>query len=163
MRISDWSSDVCSSDLLYLYGNNIGCKGAEYIAKLIKFNKFLVTLDLCYNNIGDKGVEYIAKSLKTNKSLTTLNLCSNNINEKGAEYIIDALKFSSSRLINLYLYKNNINDRKIKNINQLLKSNKINREKIKNERVEEKIYFVAITHGLHWQFQFLEVFDEFIY
>src|SRR3546814_6046604 len=28
MRISDWSSDVCSSDLAYSYDEEIGCVGA---------------------------------------------------------------------------------------------------------------------------------------
>jgi hypothetical protein len=55
--------------------NNIGNKGAQYIAEGIKFNVALKTLSLANNNIGKKGAE----AFKDNKTLTTLELGGNKI------------------------------------------------------------------------------------
>ena len=81
----------------YIIGNNqIGDKGAEFIAAALKENKTLTTLYICnntryikniqlisdyyiiaYNQIGDKGAEFIAAALKENKTLTELRIGNN--------------------------------------------------------------------------------------
>ena len=64
-------------------------------------NKYLTHLNLYRNNIGEKGAEYLAESLKNNKFITILNLDFNNIGNKGTRYIVESLKIREAK--NLYL------------------------------------------------------------
>ena len=51
-------------------GNNIGNEGAHYLAKALKTNTSLTTLDLSCNNIGDEGVRALAEALEKIKILS---------------------------------------------------------------------------------------------
>ncbi|CAF4242109.1 unnamed protein product, partial [Adineta steineri] len=51
---------------LHLPNNEIGQKGAQHLADLLKNNTTLTTLDLYYNQIGDKGAQHVADLLKNN-------------------------------------------------------------------------------------------------
>lgn len=71
-------------DTLILSGNELGNTGAHYIAKLIRFNTTLSTLD-CHNcdltQSGDvnDGVIQIANSLKINTRLCNLDISGNHL------------------------------------------------------------------------------------
>src|SRR3546814_4957223 len=43
MRISDWSSDVCSSDLLYAYCNSTGTPHMLRVSKIIDYGTLVLT------------------------------------------------------------------------------------------------------------------------
>jgi len=86
-NVSD--EDKCEVDLFY---NDIGADGATHIANALKDANSVVThLDLCCNNIGDKGAEAIASMLRTNRTLKSLKLALNNIGNVGGIAICKAL------------------------------------------------------------------------
>ncbi|CAF1540164.1 unnamed protein product [Didymodactylos carnosus] len=69
---------------------------AQVLAKALKVNKTLTTLDLGGNQISARGGEALAEALKVNKTLTTLNLRSNQISARGDEALVEAMKLNKS-------------------------------------------------------------------
>ena len=53
-----------------LDGNEIGAKGAKYVAEALKANTSLTEITLDDNDIGAEGAKYVAEALKVNTSLT---------------------------------------------------------------------------------------------
>lgn len=123
---------------LYLGNNNIGEIGLGYLASALKINTSLNSLDIWDNKIGNKGAEYLATVLKINTSLTSLTLYNNEINEKGAEYLTDALKTNSS-LTFLNLESNKIGEKGAEYLATMLKTNiYLTSLNITNNKIGEK-------------------------
>ncbi|CAF4231201.1 unnamed protein product [Rotaria sp. Silwood2] len=85
----------------------MGDEGAKYIAKNLKDNRTLKTLNLWYNQIKDQGAQYLADSLKSNNvatlTLTTLSLSYNEIGHQGAAYIANSLQFNTVICFLIYI------------------------------------------------------------
>ncbi|KAF9557117.1 hypothetical protein EC968_007796 [Mortierella alpina] len=81
---------------LNLWGNWLGDKEAQALSEALKTNSTLTTLGLRYNSIGDKGAQALSEALKTNCSLTTLHLTSNWFGDNGAQALSEALKTNST-------------------------------------------------------------------
>ncbi|KAG0041328.1 hypothetical protein BGZ89_007519, partial [Linnemannia elongata] len=79
-----------------LASGRIGGKEFGILAKALKTNSTLTTLDLQGNSIGDDGAKALAEALKTNSTLTTLNLYNNSIGDDGAKALAEALKTNST-------------------------------------------------------------------
>lgn len=72
--------------------NDIGCKGAEAIARALKKNATLLNLELSDNYIGDKGAAAFADSLHNNVTIQHLDLGSNSIEDAGEDALLKALE-----------------------------------------------------------------------
>ncbi|KFH70223.1 hypothetical protein MVEG_03074 [Podila verticillata NRRL 6337] len=59
--------------------NSIGVNGGQVLAKALKTNSVLSTLELSSNTIGENGGQALAEALKTNSTLATLSLAGNSI------------------------------------------------------------------------------------
>src|SRR3546814_11834598 len=64
MRISDWSSDVCSSDLGRQKGHTELYRGAEYVVDFLPKVKLEVVVD---DNLAERVVEAIASAAHTGR------------------------------------------------------------------------------------------------
>src|SRR3546814_5273605 len=64
MRISDWSSDVCSSDLGRQKGHTELYRGAEYVVDFLPKVKLEVVVD---DNLAERVVEAIASAAQTGR------------------------------------------------------------------------------------------------
>ena len=129
--------------ILVLSGNHIHDEGAIAIAKALKTNTTLHTLNLNRNNISNEGSIVIAKALETNTTLHTLHLCGNDIYNEGAIAIAKALKINTT-LHTLDLYYNNICDKgasSIENIEKALERNKV------LKRMKEMVYKTYLGFG----------------
>jgi len=78
---------LASSDCMFrsvsLRNNVLGEKSGELLAKALRKNKRLVSLDLWMNSIGDKGAVKIADALQGNDTLKSLILFFNGIRKEG--------------------------------------------------------------------------------
>ena len=82
-----------------LDGNEIGAKGAKYVAEALKANTSLTEIDLNLNNIGGEGAKYVAEALKVNTSLTTIGLYSNNIGAEGKQSLREVWKHNNGLFV----------------------------------------------------------------
>ncbi|WP_425364407.1 hypothetical protein [Candidatus Tisiphia endosymbiont of Mystacides longicornis] len=106
-----------------IYYNKIGDDGVQALAKTLKINHSLTTLDLYNSQIGDAGAQAIAEALKDNHSITTLYLHTNQIGDAGAQAVAEALKVNYT--INyLHIRSNQIGDAGAQAIAEALKVNK---------------------------------------
>ncbi len=71
-----------------MYGNGLESEGGEAIAKALKRNQTLTTLDLGDNHLGDVASTKIAEALKGTTSLTSLQMQPLNDLHPGASGII---------------------------------------------------------------------------
>ncbi|XP_067029168.1 protein NLRC3-like isoform X2 [Acropora muricata] len=94
---------------LNLRYNQIGYVGADALAKALEENSTLTSLDLSQNQIGDVGADALAKGLKENSTLTLLDLSGNKIRDLGADALAKGLK-ENSTLTSLDLSENQIGD-----------------------------------------------------
>ena len=62
------------------------------LAKGLKENSILTSLNLRFNKIGNDGDDALAKGLKENSTLTSLNLSDNDIGKVGADALAKGLK-----------------------------------------------------------------------
>ena len=83
---------------LDLNGNKIGDRGATEIARALLENCTLESLDVRYNGIRDRGAAALAKSIKenTNTALTDLMLDGNSLGDDGTYAIFDSLRRNST-------------------------------------------------------------------
>lgn len=65
-------------------------------------------LNLSHNNIGDKGAEHLAEVLKVKRTLTQLHLNDNRISDRGVQLLANALCDEKTNLTNLYLHNNRL-------------------------------------------------------
>ena len=91
---------------LEMYGNQITDVGAIKIAKSLKYNTTLLSLDLSDNNIGDAGAIALAEFLVSNTTLEYFSLAQNQISDIGFELICKALKVNKT-LLGLTIDHNN--------------------------------------------------------
>ena len=83
--------------------------GVYALAKALKSNAVLTSLNLSSNNIGNYGAKEIAEALRSGKAvLTSLNLFDNRIGPEGANAIADALGSGSAVLTTLDLSGNQL-------------------------------------------------------
>ena len=66
------------------------------IAKALKINQTLTTIDISYNDLGYHGTKAIAETIEINTTLTTLNFSYCNINDDGAKLIEKALEINTT-------------------------------------------------------------------
>jgi len=82
-----------------LNSSGIRPEGAVEIAKALKVNAVLKSLDISRNEIKDEGATAIAEALKVNAVLTKLELHNNDLNEEAK----DALRAAAKPLLELEL------------------------------------------------------------
>ncbi|CAF4839605.1 unnamed protein product, partial [Rotaria sp. Silwood1] len=107
---------------LYLENNQIGDKGAQYLAEGLPKNITLLTLDLENNQIGDNGAQYLGEGLLRNATLTELYLDNNEIGYKGAQSLGEGLQ-KTTTLTTLDLRKNEISDKGAQHLGEAFKKN----------------------------------------
>jgi Leucine Rich repeat len=66
------SIDLTENTFLNISHNQIGNNGAISIAKALKVNSSLISLDLSYNQIGNNGKMSIADAMASNLTLVSL-------------------------------------------------------------------------------------------
>ena len=77
---------------LYLQNNQINNDSLELICFLISKNYYIHTLNLGYNKFTDVGIEKLCKGIKSpDTRLIELSLSNNNLNEKSLTYLSEAL------------------------------------------------------------------------
>lgn len=110
--------------LLDLRGNDrVGDAGAKLLAKGLKTNRTVTTLDLSDCHISDEGLGNIAEALKVNKTLQKLLLGLNPaITSGGAEKLAEALKKNKS-LRSVSLYRCNIGDEGTVHLSEAIRHN----------------------------------------
>lgn len=79
---------------LDLGSNQLGLPGAQVLADIFKYNETLTSLDLYANQIGDKGAKILADALKHNYKLCSLILIKNQIGTTGAQALAEFLKYN---------------------------------------------------------------------
>lgn len=57
-----------------MQANDIGDHGAGHLAKLLKTNKTLTSLNISWNKIGEHGIKELSSALNENQSLAILHL-----------------------------------------------------------------------------------------
>ena len=92
---------------LYLPNNQIGDDSLEIIAFLLSKNYNIHTLDLSYNKFTSKGINNLCNGIKSKDSrLIELSLSNNNLDETSLTYLSDAI-ISSEQLYCVNLSYNN--------------------------------------------------------
>ena len=82
---------------LYLQNNQINDDSMELLSVLISKNYFIHTLSLGYNKFTPKGIERLCNGLKSNNTrLMELSLSNNNLDEKSLTYLSDTLNKQST-------------------------------------------------------------------
>ncbi|XP_052795635.1 leucine-rich repeat-containing protein 74B-like isoform X2 [Mya arenaria] len=76
-----------SVETLDLGDNDIGQKGAEYIADMLRENNFIKHINLEDNNLGAAGVKHMVDLVKQLDSITSLNIAGNGLRECDSEVI----------------------------------------------------------------------------
>ncbi|CAF4443711.1 unnamed protein product [Rotaria socialis] len=112
---------------LELSDKQIGDKGAQQLADIIRKTTTLTQLDLSKNLISDQGVQYLTDALLNNKvnliltsspfhisrlshqTIITLDLAANNIRAQGVQYVADVCR-NNKILTNINLSNNQIGD-----------------------------------------------------
>lgn len=94
--------------VLALSSNNIGDKGATYIARWLKYNSHLESLSLSYNGIGDKGIRKIAGALRQNTILNSIGLAYNNFSKEAFFMLANAVYEGNTTLLCMGVAGNNI-------------------------------------------------------
>jgi hypothetical protein len=96
--------------ILDLGNNNLGPKGAQYAARMIKGYQFLDEISLMSNMIGDEGALAISQVLiNSAENITKLNVADNNLSDIGLAYINNLIGVNAS-LEDLDLSHNLITD-----------------------------------------------------
>lgn len=93
------------------------------LGNIIKFNKFIIKLDISFNDLSLDGIKYICGALKDNVHLTSLNLAFTSLGVEGCVFLLDALK-DNTQIIDLDIIGNKIGDDGAKIMKQLLSINK---------------------------------------
>jgi Ran GTPase-activating protein (RanGAP) involved in mRNA processing and transport len=109
---------------LELNQNNLGPKGARYIAYALMENHCLSELNMAYNNLGLRGVRAITGALELNQRLNHLSLEGNRLGLKSAAKLAEILKFQHCHLTYLNISNNNFGEEGIKLIAEALKYNR---------------------------------------
>ena len=81
---------------LDLWENGISPAGGVALAKALKTNFALLTLELRGNALGDTGARAFAELMPNNRALSTLDLSSNGISPAGAATLMEGLKVSTA-------------------------------------------------------------------
>ncbi|KAH3830279.1 hypothetical protein DPMN_103520 [Dreissena polymorpha] len=76
-----------SLETLDLGDNDMGPKGAEYIADMLRENNFVKHINMEFNNLGIHGVKHLVDLIKQQDSVTSLNISGNGLRECDAEVI----------------------------------------------------------------------------
>ena len=88
--------------MLIFNGNEIGCKGAEFLAQSLYSNTKLRALHLSGNEIKDRRACALAKALSVNYGLKYLGLYDNPLGEESILQLIGSLQHSQT-LKSIYL------------------------------------------------------------
>ena len=92
---------------LSIYTCGITSVGAAYLAKGLRINSTLSTLNIGGNKLCDEGVKELANALKDNCCLQSINLSSCGMTDKGLNSLADSLqKNNTLRELNLYNFQN---------------------------------------------------------
>ncbi|KAJ3608436.1 hypothetical protein NHX12_025483 [Muraenolepis orangiensis] len=86
------SAKDCQVQRISLRSNNIGPKGACFLAEALKMNQVLVSINFQNNSIKEDGVQALADVLRINRKLVSLNVQNNSIGAGGARHLAEALK-----------------------------------------------------------------------
>ena len=83
-------------EVLCMGGNNLGDKGAMFLAEMLRTNTSLKELWLRDNNLTSKSANALAQNLKNNGALQELWLGGNELGDEGATALAGALQGSAS-------------------------------------------------------------------
>ncbi|KAF9915401.1 hypothetical protein BX616_006225 [Lobosporangium transversale] len=97
-------------------------EGAHELLEALKDNETLTTMSLTGNLIGDEGAVTLSESLENNMTLISLQLDGNSIGDNGALALSKALKVNT-KLTTLKLGNNLIRDEGAQEMSEMLKSN----------------------------------------
>lgn len=76
-----------SIETLDLSDNDMGPRGAEYLADTLRENTFIRTLNLAYNNLGVEGVKFIVDIVVKQDTVNSLSIAGNGLRECDSEVI----------------------------------------------------------------------------
>ncbi|MCA9069201.1 MAG: hypothetical protein KDA84_09775, partial [Planctomycetaceae bacterium] len=108
----------------WLKRNPIGLEGANAVAKLLRNNQTLQTLDLVHTEIGSEGLMVLVKALmETNRSVTRLYLGGNRLGPKDASVLAMLLR-ENDAIRHLYLSVNRLADEGTEQLCEGLKDNR---------------------------------------
>jgi len=88
-----------SLNVLETADNEIGDRGAEAIAAVLKNNTTLHTLNLSYNKISDKGATFLENALRSNTTLQVLAFQGNPIKVQIKFALAKSLKFNQDLML----------------------------------------------------------------
>ena len=119
-------AELLSKLTTYTVDEKIGDTEVIKIAKALKINNTLTTLNLQQNDIGDEGVFALAEALKTNNTLTTLNLQQNDIGNEGVNRLVHVLfRRENESLIDIdFKYNNKITADVFENLKDTIRMNR---------------------------------------
>lgn len=103
--------------------NGLGSEGVKALAKVLKENQTIISIDISGNNIGSEGAKALANILKENQTLTSIELRNNNIGHEGIKAIAEALK-ANQTITSIDLSWNHMDLEDIKTLAEALKVNK---------------------------------------
>ena len=110
---------------IYLQKNNINDTDIQRISQYItEFKSHLKELHLQSNLIGVNGSEYLAELIKNNKYLKVLNIIDNPLQSQGIINICNAITNYPNEITELLINSTKCNDYCIENIAYMLKTNK---------------------------------------
>jgi Ran GTPase-activating protein (RanGAP) involved in mRNA processing and transport len=119
--------------------NNLGPKGAQYVARMIRGYRFLEEISLMSNMIGDEGALAISQVLiNSAENITKLNVADNKLSDVGLAYINSFIGINTS-LEDLDLSHNSITDIGFKSLVDVLSLNyKLTMIDLENNKITVK-------------------------
>ncbi|KAF4116601.1 NACHT, LRR and PYD domains-containing protein 12-like isoform X2 [Onychostoma macrolepis] len=117
-------SSHCQLNTLRLYGCSLTAQSCESLSSALQSsNSCLRELDLSNNDIQDSGVKLLSDGLKRNCQLEILRFSICNLTAQSCESLSSALQSSNSRLRELDLSNNDLQDSGVKLLSDGLKRN----------------------------------------
>ena len=101
----DLPAAICATATKLKIKGKLGEIGAASLAKVLKVNTTLESLDLGHNSVGVEGTASLAEALEVNSTLKSLYVGHNCVSDKGVALLAEALKVNTT-LQSLYLWRN---------------------------------------------------------
>ncbi|CAL1586391.1 unnamed protein product [Knipowitschia caucasica] len=129
-----WTTEAVSmhynnhrGDCLNMNHFGLGPQGAKALAKILKTDSNITTLELEDNNLQTKGTDYVADMLQINSNISSLNLSKNDLCSEGAQ-IISKIMLDNYHVKCMRLSGNGFDDVSAKYLADALKGDYVIRE-----------------------------------
>ena len=136
----------CVVENLDLNQNEIGSRGVMVLAKTLRTNKKLVSLNISFNSIGDEGATAVAAALVCNNTLRCIDMRRCGITNQGAQAIAEEYLPRMQGLRELVLIKNDITTEGSAALLQGLRQN----VEIENLHIQDKVSDPVSREIIHW-------------